>query len=202
MFKQRFLSLISNDFGTNGSDFLTASLPVHLNDSTLRLINEIGDTLYKKALQDRPQTVSSVTQIDSFTVEVTMTDTSIFTEGDYVFLEGNTLYYGVQYILKIVSATKMQISSEYYADITGLVIRTKLRHDVELAGAYFTAYDILPTLMQVNENVSIVEDGTIGQGSWHLGDINKRKNYLTRALEITADLTDNSSPTSLKFELI
>jgi len=202
MFKQRFLNLISNDFGIDGSDFLATSLPVHINDSTTRLIKSVGDTVYRKALAQRPQEASGVVKFDSFSVDVTIEDTSDYEVGDYVILEGNENYNSIQYIIAVNSGTSLRISSPYNAEWQGLILRTQLRHDIELAGAYFTAYDILPTLMQVSENTSIVEGGSIGQGSWHLGDINKRKYYLNRALEIVSSLTETEDPNSLKFDLI
>jgi hypothetical protein len=203
MFKKRFLQLISNDFGVNGSDFLTASLPTHIKDSTSRLIKNIGDDVYKEALMQPPQVVTSVTKVDDFTINIGIKNTNVFNVGDYVIFEGNENYGNYEFVTEIISPTLMKVStSSYSGDISNLSVLTKLRHDVELAGAYFTAYDLLPTLMQISEDSSIVEGGSIGQGSWRLGDINKRRYYLNRAMEIVATLTNTTDPNDLKSDLL
>ena len=203
MFKKRFLQLISNDFGVNGSDFLTASLPTHIKDSTSRLIKNVGDDVYKESLMQPPQVVTSVAKVDDFTISVNIKNTGVFNVGDYVIFEGNENYGNYEFVTEIVSPTIMNVSSSNYtADVTNLTILTELRHDVELAGAYFTAYDLLPTLMQISEDSSIVEGGSIGQGSWRLGDINKRRHYLNRAMEIVATLTNTTDPNDLKSDLL
>ena len=196
MFKNRFLNLISNDFGISGGDFLTASLPIHINDANVSLIKKVGDTIYKQALDESPQTVSAVTDV-SGNRKLTITDSSVFTAGDYVVLEGNESYNNITYVLTVDDSTNITVVSLYNATFTGLTVRTKTRHDVELAGAYLSAYTMTPTLIQLSEEKSVTITGSFGQGNWTragITDVNKiRDIYLDRVNMLLSTYLDGDA---------
>ena len=206
MFKDRFLNLISNDFGLSGGDFLTASLPVHINDANMLLMNQIGNTNFKQALDETPQLVSDTSDV-SGNIQITISDTTVFEDGDYIILEGSTNYNGTTYILSVDSSTKLTLVMPYVTSETGYYVRTKLRHDIELAGSYLTAKGLVPTLIKLNEGKSVTITGTTGQGNWTREGVSNIKDiqniYQDRANQIIAPYLDgDESIEGLQMELI
>ena len=170
MFTERFLDLITNNFDLDisGDNFSTDRLPEHERNAIAVMVREIGSNVYKKFTKHKELTPSNVSNNGDGTVEMTFDDNSIFELDDIVYLEKEDGYdpTGIVTAVDIEGGSNVTILTSYDAQYSSLEVRTGLRYNLELAGAYIMASIMGSTLFNMSSHGGLSMQQSFGESSY------------------------------------
>lgn len=199
MIKEKFLEIITNDFNGDES-FVGSRLPNLLNQAMTKLVDILGSELFAQYKASEPQTITRSESNGDGTVELSITDSGVFSVGDTVIFDiistsdGTTYGYSEPSVVTDVDtdSNKMSVYGDEFGTPIGISNRvmSKFYYDITLAGAYLTAHYAVLSLMKMTQEGSNISSLTYGNQSNTFSSIDEAKKLMSAYYDRAVNLID------------